>query len=965
MPFVAAPRHLTLAVLAGAAVVALAGLGWFALRSPHSRFLPPDGAAEWVLYPVPPQVVINADRDGQRAAFRRRFELEEAPARAQLQVRAFTACTVRLNGRPIDLPGDEHWNRLRTADVAGHLRAGTNVLDVVVTNDVGPPALWLSLEGPGWSVASDDRWEVALDGAAECPAHPARQPLPLRCGNPAWGGDRAVQSLRDRLPTLLLFALLSAGALLLAPVAARRFAPLRLFGSNLSLLAVGLAAASLLWVLLLGHNTLRAPLFVSGFDAEEHLQYVQYFQEHGALPLADQGWEMHQPPLYYLLAAGLLAACGLSAADPGALVVLRLLGLAAGLAQLALAAACLRLLFPDRPRLQLAGLTLAAFLPAPLYLCHYVTNEALLMVLGTAALYLCLRALRDERPAAGPHALLGLCLGAALLTKVTAVVVAGVVLLVLVGRLAARRERAPGAWLRGPGVTLLVAVLVSGWHYARVWAHFGTPLVGNYDAASGFRFWQGPGYGSLGYLSRFGRSLTDPFFSAFDGLPDGLYSTLWGDGLCGGSGTWVNRPPWNYDLMAAGYLLALVPSLAVAAGLVVAVVELVRRPRAEWFLLLGVAAGLAVALLYQFLRYPYYGHVKAIYELTGAVPLCALGALGLGALARPGRAAAAALAVLLGTWACTAYAAFWVRPDAPATHNWAGVQLLALNRPREAEVRFRKAIAADPHFVPARINLANLLVRVNQRAWARQLIAEVLRDDPDDPDALFGLALFCQAEGRAEEALDRLRRVVELAPDYPGPHSVLGGLLLGQDRDEEAIAAYRQALRVNPSNAADHANLGLLLARAGRAEEALAQYRRALGLRPDQTGWMADLAWLLAAGEEPGLRDPAEALRLAEEACRLTQSRDPAALRSLAAAQAAAGRYPDALDTARQAAQVAALAKQGGLAAHIEEQVRRYEQGKPFYARAPFRTTPYPPVPALTVVEWKEFARERSDRPVQ
>src|SRR5262249_50302356 len=156
-----------------------------------------------------------------------------------------------------------------------------------------------------------------------------------------------------------------------------------------------------------------------------------------------------------------------------------------------------------------------------LYLYHYVTNEALLTTLAAAVVYLALRALHAEPPTAGPHALLGLVLGLALLAKVTAVVTAGVVLLVLAGRLVVRRPP-PAAWLRGVGVTFAPAGLVCGWHYGRVWAHFGTPLVNNFDAASGFHFWQEPGYATAADLVGFGRALVDPFFSAFHGLPDGL-----------------------------------------------------------------------------------------------------------------------------------------------------------------------------------------------------------------------------------------------------------------------------------------------------------------------------------------------------------------------------------------------------------------------------------------------------------
>src|SRR5262249_54111593 len=149
-------------------------------------------------------------------------------------------------------------------------------------------------------------------------------------------------------------------------------------------------------------------------------------------------------------------------------------------------------------------------------------------------------------------------------------------------------------------------VAMSGWHYVRVWEHFGTPLAGNYDPISGFWWWQPPGYGTLAYFCRFGHALTEPFFSALYGVPDGLYSSLWGDGMCGGVGAWSYRPPWNYDLMAAGFLLALPVSAAIGVGLLTAVWHLVRRPRAEWFLLLGIVGGLAVGLVFQLLRYPYY-----------------------------------------------------------------------------------------------------------------------------------------------------------------------------------------------------------------------------------------------------------------------------------------------------------------------------------------------------------------------
>jgi Flp pilus assembly protein TadD len=253
--------------------------------------------------------------------------------------------------------------------------------------------------------------------------------------------------------------------------------------------------------------------------------------------------------------------------------------------------------------------------------------------------------------------------------------------------------------------------------------------------------------------------------------------------------------------------------------------------------------------------------------------------------------------------------------------------------------------------VAPRLNQGALLLREHERDRARRLIDGVLRDNPDNPDALFRLGLLLHSEGQIGEALEVLRRVNELAPDHALAFSVRGAALMTQGREREAIEAYREALRTGPTTPADHANLGLLLARTGRTEEALAQYRRAVGLHPGYPLWRADLAWMLATQEDGKYRDPEPALALAEEACRLTDDRDPVCLQALAAARAASGLYGEATATARRAREAAAAAGQAELVKQLEEQARRYEQGKPFRARAPLRTQPYPPVPAPPVGE--------------
>src|ERR1035441_2495247 len=181
-------------------------------------------------------------------------------------------------------------------------------------------------------------------------------------------------------------------------------------------------------------NNLKVLPNLLGYDVTGHLPYIRYIQENHALPLASEGWEMFQPPLYYVICAALLQMLSLSLHDALPVMALRVFGLVIGVAHFAVVWASLRLLFPGERSKPRWGLVLAACLPPLLYLSQYVTNEALAAALVSASVYLTLRMLRAERASWKLCAGLGLCLGAALLTKSTAVLALPVILAALVGK---------------------------------------------------------------------------------------------------------------------------------------------------------------------------------------------------------------------------------------------------------------------------------------------------------------------------------------------------------------------------------------------------------------------------------------------------------------------------------------------------------------------------------------------------
>ena len=632
-------------MLLAVVVVALVGACWLAWQmwvDPEVPFLSTFPPAEWVNEAT--ELTSDGHSAGEReVVFRKAFWLTAVPTRASLRVRVYRAGDVRLNGREtgIVVGRDENWKRVRELEVTALLRPGENEIVVRTRSNSGPAAAWLVLEGMDLLIVSDASWSASATGETARPVRLATTPMS------AWAGARqpsnaALDAGRTSLPWLASFALVA----ILVLFASRNLRELR--GRWLvaaSAFAIGLLA----W-----HN--RGLDWGLGFDASGHFDYVRFILSKHRLPLASDGWSMYHPPLYYAASAAVVALFDWN------ILALRSLNAVAVVVQCAAILGSLRILFPAEPRRILVGFVLATFVPMGLYMAQFVTNEVWTAALSSAALWLSLRIItRDDRSVAA-HLALGTLLGAALLTKFSALLVSGIVLAVLCGRLLARDERSPRAWLTSVGAVVLALVVVSGWHYARVAWNFGSPIVGNWEASTGFHWWQDPGYHTIWDYLRFGDSLTHPIFSAWNGCPDALYSTLWGDGMFSG---WAfdqrPPPPWRYELMFPGYWLALVPSAGLVIGLGAALSRLVREPQAEWLLLLGVAAATAFAFVSLSLRLPFYGQCKAFYGLSALVPFAALGGLGLDLVAtRLGRLRSA-LWILVGIWALCSYATYWAR----------------------------------------------------------------------------------------------------------------------------------------------------------------------------------------------------------------------------------------------------------------------------------------------------------------
>lgn len=220
----------------------------------------------------------------------------------------------------------------------------------------------------------------------------------------------------------------------------------------------------------------------------------------------------------------------------------------------------------------------------------------------------------------------------------------------------------------------------------------------------------------------------------------------------------------------------------------------------------------------------------------------------------------------------------------------------------------RQMIRLDPNRADAHYALANDLKSLGQTAQAVEHYRKALEIEPDLVGAHNNLANVLRAQGQLDEAIGHYREALRIEPDNATIHFNLGDALRDQGKLDDAIAQYRQAVTLKRDYARAHYSLADALRVKGRSRAALAEYRETSRLEPGSPVPLVAMVWLLAADPDASIRDPAEALRLAERAAALTGGRHPIVLDALATAHAAAGHYDRAVALGRQAVAIATSA---------------------------------------------------------
>ena len=178
---------------------------------------------------------------------------------------------------------------------------------------------------------------------------------------------------------------------------------------------------------------------------------------------------------------------------------------------------------------------------------------------------------------------------------------------------------------------------------------------------------------------------------------------------------------------------------------------------------------------------------------------------------------------------------------------------------------------------------------------AEALYQAVLRQEPNQPEALHLLGVLLTDKGRPNDASKLISKALVHVPRFAEGHSNLGNAFRAAGQLGQAEASYRSALQINPNFAAAHSNLARVLTMRRDFGTALRHCDAALALDPQLAEAHANRAHACI-----GLGRPAEVEASFAEALRLRPG-DVDTICALGAHLADAGRLAEARDCGERA----------------------------------------------------------------
>jgi tetratricopeptide (TPR) repeat protein len=242
----------------------------------------------------------------------------------------------------------------------------------------------------------------------------------------------------------------------------------------------------------------------------------------------------------------------------------------------------------------------------------------------------------------------------------------------------------------------------------------------------------------------------------------------------------------------------------------------------------------------------------------------------------------------------------------------------------EAVVEFRKAVAAKPDSVTARINLGAALSQTGDLKGAAEQFEAALRIEPGKVNAHYNLAILLAKENKHAEAIAHLQSALAVEPNDLNARFLLARELTEARRFDDALVEVSRVVQADPNNEAALLEQVKLLYRQKQFKQALDSLEKSHAQYPQKGRTVEMLAYLLAVSPEFELRNGARALELAERVYQATGAMQHGALIALALAEL--GRCRDASEWQQRMIVAAERENRTELIAKLKVGLKLYEQ---------------------------------------
>lgn len=191
-------------------------------------------------------------------------------------------------------------------------------------------------------------------------------------------------------------------------------------------------------------------------------------------------------------------------------------------------------------------------------------------------------------------------------------------------------------------------------------------------------------------------------------------------------------------------------------------------------------------------------------------------------------------------------------PNNPIPLNLAGTALIGKKDTEGARNYFEKALALDPEFHTASINLAQLEIQTGNLDLAKRHYTRILRQDENNLDAMMGMAELEKSQANISSTIQWLEKARDKNPAALPPRMSLLQYYLEKNEDEKALAIAREMHHAHPENPIAVKMAGITQQSTGLTSAAIDSFTHLTKLLPDSAE-----AYYLLAGAYTKHRNPA------------------------------------------------------------------------------------------------------------